>query len=74
VDNNNNSNRIKDKDDEDDDDNDDNDDDRKEKLNNRKNTPADRKEFIVNLYKYAMYYDYDETNLSWCKFTFWVNV
>lgn len=50
---------------EEDDDNDDN-----TKLNKRKNTS--RKDCVVNMYKHAMDYDYDENKLSWCKFTFWL--
>lgn len=40
-------------------------------LNNRKN--KSRKECVINMYNHAVDYDYDESKLSWCKFTFWVS-
>lgn len=55
-------------------DNEENDDYTKEKLDNRKNVKySNRKECVIDSYEYAIDYDYDESKLSWCKFTFWVS-
>ncbi|KMQ86557.1 dna-directed rna polymerase i subunit rpa1 [Lasius niger] len=44
------------------------------RLNNKKNNDfSDRKQYILNVYEYAIDYDYDKSKLSWCKFTFWVS-
>ncbi|EFN67613.1 DNA-directed RNA polymerase I subunit RPA1 [Camponotus floridanus] len=44
----------------------------KEKLDNRKNDKYNRKKCVLDSYLYATDYDYDESKLSWCKFTFWL--
>ncbi|XP_011861692.1 PREDICTED: DNA-directed RNA polymerase I subunit RPA1 [Vollenhovia emeryi] len=51
---------------------DDEDDDDDIKALNRKNKPTDRKECVIQMYEQAMDYDYDESKLLWCKFTFWL--
>ncbi|XP_039302189.1 DNA-directed RNA polymerase I subunit RPA1 isoform X2 [Solenopsis invicta] len=49
------------------------DDDNISKLSNRKsNKFTNRKDWVLHTYDYAMDYDYDESKLSWCKFTFWL--
>lgn len=46
----------------------------KEKLDNRKNDKYHhRRKCVLESYSYATDYDYDESKLSWCKFTFWVS-
>ncbi|XP_071637710.1 DNA-directed RNA polymerase I subunit RPA1 isoform X2 [Temnothorax longispinosus] len=50
----------------------DEDDDDDIKTLNRKNKFTNRKECVINMYDNAMDYDYDESKLSWCKFTFWL--
>lgn len=42
-------------------------------LKNRKNNKS-RKECVINMYNNVVDYDYDESKLSWCKFTFWVSI
>lgn len=51
---------------------DDDDDDVREEMISR-NGDASRKNDVVNMYKNALDYDYDESKFSWCKFTFWVS-
>ncbi|KAL6447903.1 hypothetical protein ACFW04_000166 [Cataglyphis niger] len=54
-------------------DNEENDDYTRERLNNRKNdTYSNIKKYVIDRYKHATDYDYDESKLSWCKFTFWL--
>lgn len=54
-------------------DNEENDDYTRERLNNKKNdTYSYRKKCIIDMYKHVTDYDYDESKLSWCKFTFWL--
>ncbi|KYN44618.1 DNA-directed RNA polymerase I subunit RPA1 [Trachymyrmex septentrionalis] len=67
VDNNNANTILEDKEDDDDDTN--------KKLNRRKNNnnkSTSGKDRVLDMYKNAMDYDYDENKLSWCKFTFWL--
>lgn len=46
----------------------------KEKLDNTKNDKySSRKKCVIYMYKHATDYDYDESKLSWCKFTFSVS-
>lgn len=57
----------------------DSDDDISKELNDMRNERSNiaydtqRKNDVVNMYKNAISYDYDENKFSWCKLTFWVS-
>lgn len=53
-------------------DNEENDDYIRQRLNNKNDKYSNRKKCVIDMYEHATDYDYDESKLSWCKFTFWL--